>query len=126
MIDEQLYSFLSTNTAITDACPRIYGVDAPADVTLPLITYAEYSNYRTRSWDGVNQQIQSNLTIDVWAKSKIEAADIANVILDELEDYAGLWGTKTIQQVDIGGAVLSYDAEQAEYGCSIDVEVWYF
>lgn len=126
MIDEHLYSFLSSNTAITDICPRIFSVDAPADVDLPLVTYQELSNYRTRSWDGVNQQIQSNLTIDVWAKSKIEAADIANVILDELEDYAGAMGAKTVQQVDISGAVLSYDAEQAEYGCSIDVEVWYY
>lgn len=126
MIDEHLYSFLSNNTTITDVCPRIYSVDAPADVALPLVTYQELSNYRTRSWDGTNPQIQSSVVISAWATTKAEAASVANVLLDELEDYVGAMGTKTVQQIDLDNAVLSYDPDTKEYGAGIDCTIYYY
>lgn len=125
MIDEHLYAFLSGNTAITTACPRIYATAAPADVDLPLITYQEITNDRIRSWNGTNPLIQSQIVVDVWARTKVEAANIANAILSEFEDYAGPLGAKTCEQCDIENAVLSFDPATGNYGAGIDLTVFY-
>lgn len=125
MIDQHLYAYLSGNTTITNACSRIYAIAAPADVAFPLITYMEVSNDRIRSWDGTNPLIQAQVVVDVWAATKLDAANIANVILSELEDYTGSMGTKTIEQCDIENAVLSFDPDTGNYGAGIDLTIFY-
>lgn len=117
---------MSTNTSITDVCGRIYPIAAPADVDLPLITYQEIRNDRILSWDGTNPLLQSQVIIDVWAVTKVSAAEIANAIIDEFQDYVGALGVDaSVSQVEIENAVLSFDPNTGNYGAGIDLTIWW-
>ena len=125
MIDKYLYAFLSSNTAITDLCPRIYGIDAPSDVQMPIIVYSESSNVLQKTWDGTNGLTQSFSIVQAWGSSKAEAEAIGDVIFGEMADYSGAMGDASAEQVFCESSVLGFDDDVKLWGAVLQFEIWY-
>ena len=125
MIDQYLYAFLAGNATIVAACPRIYSVDAPSDVELPIIVYSEGANTYQRTFDGVNPLIQSFCTIQNWCETKAEAESIGNVIYGQFADYTGPLGTATAESVFVESSVLGMEDETKLFGCITELEIYY-
>jgi Protein of unknown function (DUF3168) len=89
VIDEGLWSLLSTSAQVSSLCgTRIYPEVRPTDAKLPLIEMKEISGIGRQTWDTSGMQ-RDRYQFDCYAKTKGAAVVLRDAVRQVLNGYRG-------------------------------------
>lgn len=98
---------------------RVYPDVAPDNVARPYITYQQVGGTPVNFLSGVPSKRNGRFQINVWADTRIEAANI----IRQVEDAVRL--SSLLLAVTEGGAVADYEDEMKLYGARQDFSIWF-
>lgn len=103
----------------TDAGEEVYPAPLPAEATLPAVTYQRISFQPLYAYsEGDTGFNRSRWQLDIWAKSKAEAEDLAKQIRVYFSGFSGMMGG--VDGVEVGYVFLEnelddFDPEPGRY-----------
>lgn len=117
MIEDGLYSLLSSNADVAALCgTRIYPLILPADPVLPCITYQRISTVPQYTMDGPTGFITARVQIDLWADSYSSAKALASAVQAVLDGFTGtLSNGVLVLDIRIDGALDAYEKDARLY-----------
>jgi hypothetical protein len=119
MIEEALYSHLSTSTALTAiVSDRIYPMMMPQDPTLPAITYQRISNSPVNTLGGFSSLDNPHIQFDCWTTSYSAAKALGDKLRKALSS-ATTFNALQMSDQDL------YEADTEIYRVSMDFSCWF-
>lgn len=123
MIEQNIYSVLSSATAITDIVgSRIYPLVLPTDPTLPAITYSTVASVSnpTMTTRGLTR---SRIQIDCWTEG--DSAYLSGCTLRDavIKTFAGYRDANFTSQVLTTRS--EFDHELLQYRAIVEIYVWF-
>lgn len=100
-IEAGVYDWLSGRSAVTDETTNIYPQWVPRGKSLPYITLQLIFQDRPRYQEGVSGLVYSLVQIDCWGTTFKQAADLSEIVRDNMDGYRGTMGTHTIRRVTL-------------------------
>lgn len=93
MISDHLYSFMTSQSAITDiVSTRIYPAILPPQPTYPAITYRESDDDFSEDFTGITSPTVSSYFIDAWGDTYSDAVSLCAAIRSALNNQKGNFG----------------------------------
>lgn len=90
-VEKDITTFLLNKDDISSLVgQRVYPIRLIDGVSLPALTYMRVSSTRERSHDGT-YRISPNLQIDCWGNTYAEARELADTVIDTLDNFTGIW-----------------------------------
>jgi len=101
-VETAIYSVLCADGTVSPLVgTRIYPEVAPPGAALPHIVYTRISTPRIRSLGGTSGLLYPRFQIVSWASSYSGAKALADAVRNALDDYSGVVGTITVEDVYI-------------------------
>ena len=126
MIEEDLYSHLSTYAGLTALVgDRVYPVAAPQGIKPPFCVFLKVSNQRQYSHQGFSNLEQARLQVSCYADDPLEAKQVAAQVTAAMEAWPGV--NVKAQAVFQDDETDLHDEYQSTglYHVSVDFLVWY-
>jgi hypothetical protein len=87
MVETNIYSILSTTTAVTAITgTRIYPTELPTDATLPAIVYTVISSVSMPTFETAGMD-RVRLEIDCWGADALTAINLRSVVRQNIDGY---------------------------------------
>ena len=120
MIEQDLYTALSTATAITALSgTNIFPLVLPTDPTLPAITYQFVGGRGAATMSNRGTQ-RSRVQIDCWGTTYLQAVTLRNAVIDTLAGYtAPTFTSQLLQTID------DFDHELLQYTAKVEFYLTY-
>jgi hypothetical protein len=119
MIEEALYSHLSTSTGLTAlVSDRIYPIMMPQDPTLPAITYQRISNSPVNTIGGFASLDNPHIQFDCWATSYSSVKALGDKLRKTIA-AATTFNALQMSDQDL------YEADTEIYRVSMDFSCWF-
>ena len=97
MMDDELVGWLLAFPGIeAEIGDRLSPAPLPQGETLPAVTYTDISNRPAYTNEGESGHSKSRYQIDIWARTKIDAARIAETVRCLISGYRGQIGKHSI------------------------------
>ena len=125
MIEENIYTFLSTNAAIDAASTGAYFFHLPQSVTYPCIAYGMVGENRQTNFDGQTGLIESFIEINCFSKVFSEARSLSNVIETELNGFTGAMSGSRVDLTELTDSIGFYESETGLYGVRNGYTIWH-
>jgi len=123
MITDVLATFLIANSNI--AVDRIYPNQAPQTADMPCVVYYLDDIARVKTFDGTNATREAQFQFDVYGKTLLQAQDIAEQMIAELEDYSGAMDTLYIFDCVIDDENNGFEGSTELYFHSFSITITY-
>lgn len=124
MIEEDLYSHLSTFTGLTALVgDRVYPVTAPQTVQAPFCVFFKVSDARIYSHQGFSGLERVRVQISCYAETYLEAKQVAEQVTAAME--AWLAANVKVQASFQENELDMYDSETGLYHVPVDFFIWY-
>ena len=94
MIEQTLYSLLSSSTAITAITPRIFPLVLPTDVILPAIDYRIVASTAKATFD-TSGTLRFRVEVNSWATQYADAWTLRDAVISTLNRWSD--GSTSIQ-----------------------------
>ena len=103
MIQEVIYTLLSTDVGVSALTSEIYPVAGPQDAVFPVIVYARIHSARDSNFDEVENFVRSTFMVDSYAKTYTAALTLAEAVKAAINDYraGSIWLIKLDSSNDI-------------------------
>lgn len=126
MIEEGIYSLLSTETSITAlVVDRVYPVIMPTGSLYPCLTYSLVGGQSKQTLTTSGAQ-KRRLQIDCWAKDYLTAALIRETIADFLNGYRGTLSDGTyLQNVEYIQPLDFYSGGDELFRCGLEMYLYF-
>jgi hypothetical protein len=119
MIEELIYSNLSTATSVTAlVVDRIYPLLMPQDPTLPAVTYQRISDNPINSLSGHGGLDNPRIQIDCWATSYSGVKTLSNAVIKAMDSSTAYKSLRMSDQ-DL------YEDGTEIYRVSMDFSCWF-
>jgi hypothetical protein len=119
MIEELIYSNLSTATSVTAlVVDRIYPLLMPQDPTLPAVTYQRISDNPINSLSGHGGLDNPRIQIDCWATSYSAVKTLSNAVIKAM-DLSTSYKSLRMSDQDL------YEDGTEIYRVSMDFSCWF-
>lgn len=126
MIEESLYSFLSSDSAVSGLVEdRIYGQIAPQKSLLPRIVYSRVATQRSQSLCGTDSKVRAIMQIDSYDKTYKGSKTLADVLRHTLSDFTGDMNGTRVSTVSLDSDVDLDDPEPGLYRVSQTYFIWF-
>lgn len=125
MIEENIYTFLSTNVAINAVSTGSYFFHLPQSVTYPCIAYGMVGERRDQNFDGQTGLIESFIEINCFSNVFSEARALSAILETELSGFSGSLGTSRVDLAELTDSIGFYEDETGLYGVRNGFTVWH-
>lgn len=126
MLEESLYSFLSSDTAVSSLVnDSIYGLIAPQGAPLPRIIYSRITTQRTSTLCATDTKVRAVMQIDCYARNYKASKELAKTVRQTLTDFSGdMYGTR-VSLVTLDQDVDLDDPDPGLYRVSQTYFIWF-
>ncbi|MDR5801201.1 DUF3168 domain-containing protein [Caballeronia sp. LZ001] len=97
---------------------RVYPDVAPASVAKPYITYQAVGGVDETTFDGLNEQQNQRMQVNVWATTRAAAGALMQQVLQALT-------AAPVRGTPIGSPVSEYEDDTKLYGSRLDISIWF-
>ena len=112
MIEEGLVTFLLADTGLTLLIGnRLHDDVLPQSPTVPAVVWQRISTPREYSHSGSSHLAMPRFQFACWAKTRLEAIQLANTLRAALEAHNGAMGAETVYAAYSENELAGYDAE---------------
>lgn len=96
-IESALYSYLSGKAEVNaEIATRIYPQIGPPGAVYPFLTYMVLGEDHTHDMGGASGLVNVSMQIDVWALTQKKRSEIAEVLRNVLDGFAGDMGAENL------------------------------
>jgi len=127
MIEEGLYSYLTSQSTITDIVgDRVYPTKLPQTPELPCVVFTTLGSYPIARQDGKAVLDRTQFQIDCYANTSLDAKLLSKAIRDVLERYVGPMGTHTVRDTQLlETGVDDFDDVPNDFRVTSGFEIWH-
>jgi hypothetical protein len=126
ILEESLFSFLSSDTAVGSVvADRIYGLIQPQKGLQPCIVYSRIATLRSQTLCATDSKVRAMLLIDCYDKTYKGSKLLAEVVRQTLTDFSGDMAGTRISSVALDAEVDRDDPEPGLYSVSQTYFIWF-
>lgn len=120
-----LRTFLLADAAVAAlVSTRVYPVEIPQKLTLPLIRYVQVSGLNQHTTPGTSSLSRARWQVDCLAADYASARALADAVMSRMDAYKGVVGSGTAQGVFAANQADDYVPEMKAFLLSLDFFVW--
>lgn len=130
-IQDALHYKLANTSGVTDlVSSRIYQVEAPQEVVHPFIVFTQVGGFMPAHTSYADDHPRAaRVQVSAWSKSLDEAQDIAEAVIDAIQDFIGTMGGAggvTVQRIFRVTEPMEYrDPTSGWFSVATDYLIWY-
>lgn len=126
MIEAELRTYVLADPVIAAAVgSRMYPRVLPQSVVLPAIAYSRIDTLRQHHLDGADGLPRARFQVTAWAKTPLEAANVAHAVRWRLDGVSGALGGSYVGAIRCVGERDIDDVEAGRYGVALDFLIHY-
>lgn len=114
MIEQTIYTALTTGSPLTAAGTRVYPMLMPQNPTYPALTYQRIASAPVASLDGMSNLDRVRMQVDCWALTYLAAKNLAAQVRAELT----LINALLLLELD------DYEPNEKVYRVTMDFSLW--